>query len=363
MSTEDYYETLGVSRGASANDIKKAYRKLALKYHPDKNPGNKSAEEKFKKISEAYEVLKDDKKRAAYDQYGHAAFEGGGANAQQSGGFTDPFEAFFGGRSGGGIFESFFGGTHGAETPNADLRYELTITLEDAYFGLEKTIAYQRHGPCSFCRGSGCEPGTRPKTCSQCGGRGQVVTSQGFFSMQRPCPRCSGRGQWIETPCSHCRGKGVEIGRTQFKIKVPSGIQNGAKLRFANYGEAYQGGCGDLYVIVHVTEHSVFKRDGNQLLLQQGLPFTLAALGGEIQIETFTGTAMLKIPAGTQPGTLFRLRGYGMPQLNSSNKGDLLVRVSIEVPAGLTKAQRSCLEAFSESMGEAQGNRKKKSSM
>ena len=311
MSKQDYYELLGVSRNASADEIKKAYRKLAVKYHPDKNPGDKAAEEKFKQISEAYEVLKDDKKKAMYDQYGHAAFEGGagggGGGSYQGGGFQDPFdlfrEVFGGGNGGGGIFESFFGGGGSS--------YE-----------------HEQSG-------------------------GQVVQQQGFFSMSRPCPHCGGTGRVIETPCSKCRGSGTEVERTQVKVKVPAGINDGAKLRFHGYGEAGQGGAGDLYIIISVEEHPIFRRNGNDLITHQALPFTLAALGGEIQISTLTGEANLKIPAGTQPGTLFKLRGYGMPQLRGSSKGDLLVEVSIEVPKKLTRSQREALEAFSDALGES----------
>ena len=361
MAKKDYYELLGVSRNASADEIKKAYRKLAVRYHPDKNPGDKAAEEKFKQISEAYEVLKDEKKKAMYDQYGHAAFEGGmsGGGSSQGGGFQDPFDLFrevFGGGNGrgGGIFESFFGGgsSEAAQERGADLRYDLSITLEEAFSGVEKTVAYRRNAPCSYCRGTGCEPGTHPQTCSYCHGRGQVVTQQGFFSMSRTCSRCGGSGQVITTPCSRCRGSGAEEERTQVSVKVPAGIHDGAKLRFSHYGEAGRGGAGDLYILISIQPHKIFQRDGNNLILQQALPFTLATLGGTIQIPTLTGEANLKIPSGTQPGTFFKLRNYGMPQMRSSSKGDLLVQVSIEVPKKLNREQREKLEAFSEAMGE-----------
>lgn len=367
MAKKDYYEVLGVDRSASAEEIKKAYRKLAVKYHPDKNPGDKTAEEKFKEISEAYEVLKDDKKKAMYDQYGHAAFEGGMGGAHyQSGGFQDPFDLFrevFGGHEGrgGGIFDSFFGGAGNAyaqDRQGADLRYDLEITLEEAFSGVTKTIEYRRQVPCSHCRGTGCAEGSQPKICPQCHGRGQVVTSQGFFSMSRTCPRCGGRGKIIEKPCPYCRGKGTESNRTQVKVKVPAGIQNGSKLRFQGYGEAGDNGApsGDLYIVVFVREHNSFQRDGDNLILQQALPFTLLTLGGEVQIPTLQGSANLKIPSGTQPGTLFRLKGYGMPHMSvrgtSSKTGDLLVEVSVEIPKRLTKEQREKLEAFSLAFGE-----------
>ncbi len=360
MAKQDYYEVLGVSRGASADEIKKAYRKLAVKYHPDKNPGDKTAEEKFKEISEAYEVLKDEKKKAMYDQYGHAAFSGGAGTANGTqGGFQDPFDLFrevFGG-GGSGIFDSFFGNNsshYERSNRGSDLRYDLEITLEEAFSGITKTLEYRRNVACSKCHGTGCEPGTLPKTCPQCHGRGQVITSQGFFSMSRPCPRCGGTGKIIEKPCTQCRGQGVEIDKTQVKVKIPAGINNGAKLRFQGLGEAGLNGgeAGDLYIIVFIKEHKVFERNGNDLIIHQTLSFTLAALGGEIQIPTLQGYANLKIPVGTQPGTIFKMRGYGMPQMNSRSSGDLLVQVSIEVPKRLTKDQREKLGAFAEAMGE-----------
>ena len=364
MAEQDYYELLGVSRSASPEEIKKAYRKLAVKYHPDKNPGDKTAEEKFKAISEAYEVLKDEKKKAMYDQYGHAAFEGGAGGASyRSGGFQDPFDLFrevFGGGHG-GVFDSFFGGNASGYTQNhrgSDLRYDLEITLEEAFSGVTKTIEYRRNIPCSRCQGTGCEPGSKPKVCPQCHGRGQVISSQGFFSMSRPCPRCGGTGQIIENPCTQCHGQGVQVDRTQVKVKVPAGVNNGAKLRFQGLGEAGVAGAesGDLFIVIFIKEHAVFHRDGNDLIIQQPLSFTLAALGGEILISTLNGEAKLKIPAGTQPGTIFKLKGYGMPQMSvhgsSGRSGDLLVRVFVEVPKKLTRDQRVKLEEFSELLGE-----------
>ena len=365
MAKQDYYEILGLTRTATADEIKKAYRKLAVKYHPDKNPGDKDAEEKFKEISEAYEVLKDDKKKAMYDQYGPEAFAGGSGGSQYQGGFQDPFDLFrevFGERRGGGIFDSFFGGNsshYGASQRGSDLRYDLEITLEEAFSGVSKTVEYRHSVACSKCHGSGCEPGTQPKVCPQCHGRGQVITSQGFFSMSRPCPRCNGTGKIIEKPCSQCHGQGTEMDKIQVKVNVPAGIRSGAKLRFQGLGEAgSQGGeAGDLYIVVFVKEHSVFERDGDDLVVHQPLSFTLATLGGEIQISTLRGEANLKIPAGTQPGTIFKMKGYGMPQMNSrgvsSRNGDLLVCVSVEVPQKLTKEQRTKLEAFAEALGEA----------
>lgn len=362
MSQKDYYEILGIPKSASADEIKKAYRKLAVKYHPDKNPGDKSAEEKFKEISEAYEVLKDDKKKAMYDQYGHAAFQGtSSSSGSYQGGFQDPFDLFrevFGGGRSGGIFDSFFGGSSRSyeKQRGSDLRYDLEITLEDAFAGISKTIEYRRNITCSHCKGSGTKPGTQPKTCTHCRGRGQVISSQGFFSMSQTCPKCHGSGQIIENPCPHCNGRGVEGDHTQVKVKIPAGVHNGSKLRFQGLGEAGPAGSGDLYVVIFIQEHSIFQRDGDNLLIHQSLPFTLAALGGEIQISTLQGNANLKIPAGTQPNTIFKMKNYGMPQLNphsiASKYGDLLVHVSIEVPKKLTKEQRIKLEAFSEALGE-----------
>ena len=363
MAKGDYYEILGVSRSASADEIKKAYRKMAVKYHPDKNPGDKAAEEKFKEVSEAYEVLKDDKRRAMYDQHGHAAFQSGDGQSYQYGGFQDPFDLFrevFGGGRGGSVFESFFGGGEGSyaqDRRGSDLRYDLEITLEEAFAGVTKVIEYRHNVACERCRGSGCEPGSKPKVCPQCHGRGQVITSQGFFSMSRPCPRCGGSGRIIEKPCQKCHGQGVQMDRTQVKVNIPAGVNNGTKLRFQGLGEAGVGGAaaGDLYIVVFVREHSVFKRDGADLVIQQPISFTLAALGGDIQIKTFKETARLKIPAGTQPGTIFRMKGYGMPQIHArgvGRLGDLLVQVTVEVPKKLTRDQREKLETFAVAMGE-----------
>lgn len=368
MSTkEDYYSLLGVTKDASADEIKKAYRKMALKYHPDKNPGDKSAEEKFKAISEAYEVLKDKKKRDAYDAYGHAAFGqggmGGGA-AGMGGGFHDPFdifrEVFSGSSGGGGIFDDFFGGMGGMRAqptsaqPGADLRYDLEITLEEASTGVEKEIKYRHALPCKYCNGSGAQAGSQKVKCSTCGGAGQVVSSRGLFSVRQTCPTCHGAGEKIEKPCQKCGGEGRIRDSTQLKIKIPPGVDTGSKLRSAKGGDAgYQGGpAGDLYIVIYVKDHDVFERHDEDIVCLIPIKFTLAALGGTIDVPTLKGKASLKIPPGTQTGTIFRLRGYGMPSLRRSYKGDQLVHVEIEVPKKLSSAQRDALEKFALACGD-----------
>ncbi len=367
MAKEDYYKLLGVDRSADADTIKKAYRKLAVKYHPDKNPDDATAEAKFKEVSEAYEVLKDADKRAAYDRYGHAAFQNGGAGPRAGGGgggFHDPFDVFrevFGGgggrRGGGGIFEEFFGGGGGGGADNmagADLRYDIEITLEEAAKGTEKEIRYRRPVECKKCGGSGAEPGSKKITCPTCGGAGQVVSNRGFISYRQVCPTCHGSGSVIEKPCSACNGEGRVMETSTVKLKIPAGVDTGSKLRSAGKGEAGMMGApsGDLYVVIHVKEHEFFERQGSDLFCEIPIKFTLAALGGSIDVPTLFGKGSLKIPAGTQTGTTFRLRNQGMPRLRSENKGDLLVRVQVEVPQKLTGEQRAKLEAYAEACGE-----------
>ena len=362
MAKEDYYELLGVSKTASAEEIKNAYRKMAVKYHPDKNPGDKEAEDKFKKVSEAYEVLKDSKKRQAYDQYGHAAFQGAGAARGGAGGFHDPFDIFrevFGG-GGGGIFEDFFGGGgqsggSGAQH-GADLRYDLEITLEEAATGVEKEIRYNRSMICDHCHGDRAEPGTRKERCGTCGGSGQVVSSRGFFSVRQTCPKCRGMGIDIEKPCTQCRGEGRTVKKAnKLKVKVPAGVHSGSKLRSAGGGEAGVGGgqTGDLYIVIQVKEHKFFERDSENLYCVIPIKFTLAALGGTIEVPTLKGKASLKIPEGTQSGTLFRLRGHGLPSLRQNFIGDQLVRLEVEVPKKLSSTQREMLEQFAYESGDA----------
>ncbi|AWT60726.1 MAG: Chaperone protein DnaJ [Candidatus Moanabacter tarae] len=362
MAKEDYYELLGVSKDTSADEIKKAYRKMAMKYHPDKNAGDVEAEEMFKKISEAYEVLKDSEKRAAYDRYGHAAFQSAGAGrGPGSGGFHDPFDLFkevFGG-SGGGIFEEFFGGSrggsHGGSRSGADLRYDLEIELSEAAKGVEKQISFRRAATCERCDGDGAEPGSQKTTCTMCGGQGQVTSQRGFFSVRQLCPTCEGNGVVIQNPCGKCRGEGRMTKTSKINVRIPAGADTGTRLRSRGNGEAGLAGgeSGDLYIIIHVVEHEIFERIGDDLLCEIPIKFTLASLGGTIDVPTLNGKASLKIPNGTQSGTTFRLRGHGVPGLHDRRSGDQLIRVQIEVPTRLNKDERKKLEDFAIACGDA----------
>ncbi len=356
MAKRDYYEVLGVGRNASDEEIKKAYRKLALKFHPDKNSGDKTAEERFKEIGEAYEALSDPQRRAAYDQYGHAAFDPR-ARASRAGGFGggfhDPFEIFrevFGGAAGGSIFESFFGGGQDPSQPQRgdDLRYDLEITLEEAALGCEKEISVTKLDRCDECNGSGMEHGSKIRTCSTCGGRGQVLTSRGIFSIAQTCPHCKGTGRILEKPCKSCHGGGRCEHHSKIKLRIPPGVNTGSRLRSSGNGEAgFRGGHpGDLYVILHVKPHEIFQRDGDDLLCEVPVSFIQAALGAEIEVPTLDGRATIKIPAGTQPGTVFRVKGKGVKNLQGYGHGDLHVRVQVEVPTRLNHEQKAKLQEF-----------------
>jgi len=346
----DYYEVLGVQRNVSDEEVKRAYRKLAVKFHPDKNPDDPHAEEKFKEIGEAYDVLMDADKRAAYDRFGHAAFAQGTA---ARGGFHDPFDIFrevFGG-AGGGIFETFFGGvgTRAEDRQRgSDLRYDMQIELEEAAFGVEKEIEIQKLDTCDKCQGSGAEPGSRTINCPACGGRGQVISSRGFFQVSQTCPRCRGLGQIIEKPCRQCHGEGRVEKLSRVMLKIPPGIADGSRLRSSRNGEAGTRGAphGDLYVVIHIKEHKVFQREDDDLYCEVPISFSSAALGGEVDVPTLEGKAHLKVPAGTQSGQIFKLRGKGIVNVNGRERGDLLARLIVEVPTRLNAEQRQKLEEF-----------------
>ena len=356
----DYYEVLGVEHNVSEEEIKRAYRRLAVKFHPDKNPDDPHAEEKFKELGEAYDVLIDRDKRAAYDRFGHAAFAAGGAGFG-GGGFHDPFDIFrevFGsGGIGGGIFETFFGGA-GIRAQDrqrgSDLRYDMEIRLEEAALGVEKEIEIAKPETCDKCQGSGAEPGSRSITCPVCSGRGQVISSRGFFQVSQTCPRCRGAGQILEKPCRHCHGEGRVEKLSRIKLKIPAGISEGARLRSSRNGEAgIRGGPqGDLYVVIHIREHKIFQRDGDNLYCEVPIPFSIAALGGQVDVPTLEGKAHLKVPAGAQSGQIFKLRGKGIVHVNGRDRGDLLVRLIVEVPSRLNAEQRRKLEEFAALCGE-----------
>ncbi|GLT21888.1 MULTISPECIES: molecular chaperone DnaJ [Zoogloea] len=350
MAKRDLYEVLGVNRDASEDELKKAYRKLAMKYHPDRNPDNKEAEEKFKEVKEAYEILTDANKRAAYDRYGHDGINpqmGGGGGGQGFDGFADAFGDIFGDIFGGGG-----GGGRGRSNVyrGADLRYNLEITLEEAARGAEKTIRIPAQEECGTCHGSGAKPGTQPKTCPTCGGAGQVRIQQGFFSIQQTCPKCHGSGRIIPEPCTTCGGAGRVKRQKTLEVKIPAGIDDGMRLRHGGQGEpGVNGGpAGDLYVEIHIKQHPVFQRDGDDLHCEMPISFTTAALGGEIEIPTLDGAANIRIPAETQSAKVFRLRGKGIRNVRTHAPGDLMVHVIVETPVKLTDRQKELLREFGE---------------
>jgi len=345
MAKKDYYEVLGVNRDASEDDIKKAYRKLAMKWHPDRNPDNPKAEEHFKEAKEAYEILTDSGKRAAYDQYGHAGVDptaaAAGAGGFAGAGFGNFADAF------GDIFGEIFGGgrTRSNVYRGADLRYNLEIGLEEAARGTETKIRIPAMEQCATCHGSGAKPGTQPTTCPTCNGHGQVRMQQGFFSIQQTCPKCHGTGKIVQSPCPTCHGAGRVKQHKTLAVKIPAGVDEGDRIRLSGEGEAGMNGGppGDLYVVIHLQPHAVFQRDHNDLHCEMPVSFTTAALGGDIEIPTLDGSAKLKIPAETQTGKVFRLRGKGIKGVRSHSYGDLMCHVVVETPVSLTPRQRELL--------------------
>ncbi len=347
-SKRDYYEVLGVSRDADAQEIKSKYRKVALQYHPDRNPGDQEAEERFKEASEAYKVLSDPEQRKIYDQFGHEGLNGMNGAGAGAGGFEDIFSSF------GDIFEEFFGfrgGRRGQSSARrgADLRYDLSIDFMDAAFGLETEIDVEKMTVCPTCEGSGAKPGSQPETCSHCRGTGQFVRTQGFFSVKSTCPHCKGEGRIIKDPCPQCRGRGQVVDSKQVALKIPAGVDNGSKLRLAGEGEpgANGGPPGDLYVFLRVKPHEYFERRNNDVICRVELSFVQAALGEEVTVPTLEGEETVTIPGGTQYGDTFRLPGQGIPSLRSNIRGDQIVQVELRTPKHLNKRQEELLREFS----------------
>jgi molecular chaperone DnaJ len=346
MTTKrDYYEILGVSRDADNDQLKANYRKLALKYHPDRNPGDKEAEENFKEAAEAYEVLRDAQKRQIYDQYGHEGLQGTGFSGFR--GFEDIFSSFS------DIFEDFFGFGRGsryrtAARRGADLRYDLVVSFMAAAFGVETEIEIEKLEGCEACEGTGCEPGTSPETCRQCGGSGQISRSQGFFSIRTTCPYCHGEGRSVPHPCEQCRGTGQVERKKKVSIKVPAGVDTGSRLRLTGEGESgMRGGPpGDLYIYIHVEPHEFFKRNNHDVICQIPISFVQAALGDDISIPTLNGDKNLHIHKGTQPGEVFRFKGEGIPSLRGHGRGDQIIQVMVKTPTGLNKKQEALLKEF-----------------
>jgi len=345
MSKQDFYELLGVERGATADEIKKAYRKMAMQYHPDRNPGNAAAEQKFKDITEAYDVLKDEQKRAAYDRFGHAAFEqggggGGGGGGFGGGGFADIFDEMFG---------EFMGGRRGQATGRgADMRYNMEISLEDAFAGKATAVKVPSSASCEDCKGTGGKDGAQPMTCNTCHGAGKVRSQQGFFTIERTCPSCQGMGKVIKDPCRSCGGTGRTRKEKTLSVTIPAGVEDGTRIRLAGEGEAGMRGAppGDLYIFLSIKAHRIFQRDGANIFCQVPLPMTTAALGGTIEVPTIDGKAKVTIPAGTQSGNQFRLRAKGMSVLRSPARGDMFIQAVVETPVNLTKRQVELLKEF-----------------
>ncbi|MEW6353631.1 MAG: molecular chaperone DnaJ [Pseudomonadota bacterium] len=350
MTKRDYYQVLGVERNASEDDIKKAYRRLAMKHHPDRNPGDKAAEENFKEAKEAYEILSDARKRAAYDQFGHAGVDPAAAGASYARGgasFSDIF---------GDMFSDIFGGGRGGERvyAGADLRYNLELSLEEAVHGATVSIRIPVHVTCKTCEGSGAKPGSSPKICPTCQGHGQVRMQQGFFSIQQTCPRCHGKGKIITEPCATCHGQGRVQEHKTLSVKVPAGVDSGDRIRLAGEGEASDSGGppGDLYVQVTVREHPIFTREDNNLFCEVPISFVTAALGGELDVPTLDGSVKLRVPAETQTDKVFRLRGKGVKSLRGGTVGDLLCKVIVETPVNLNNRQKALLSEFEDSLTE-----------
>ena len=353
MAKRDFYDVLGVARGASKDDLKRAYRKLAMQYHPDRNPGDEDAEQRFKELNEAYDVLKDDDKKAAYDRFGHAAFESGGARPGGAGGgfgggFADIFEEMFG---------EFMGGARrggGGAGRGSDLRYNMSITLEDAFRGRQTEIRIPTSAACEPCGGTGAEKGSKPVSCPTCHGAGKVRAQQGFFTIERTCPACGGAGQVIENPCRSCGGSGRQRKEKTLSVNIPAGVEDGTRIRLAGEGEAGMRGAapGDLYLFLSIDPHSLFMREGADIHCRVPVAMVTAALGGQIEVPTIEGSrARLAVPPGTQSGRQFRLKGKGMSVLRSPARGDMYVEVAVETPMNLTKRQRELLEEFTSEAG------------
>ncbi len=354
MAKVCFYELLEVDRGVSAADLKKAYRKKAMQFHPDRNPDNAAAEAKFKEVNEAYDILKDDQKRAAYDRYGHAAFENGGmGNGGMGGGFDSAFSD---------IFEDLFGmgggrsRRRGGPSRGADLRYNMTVTLEAAYNGKEEKITIPTSVICDECDGSGAEAGSKPESCGACGGMGKVRTQQGFFTVERTCPRCQGQGQVISSPCGGCHGTGRKQKNKTLSVKIPAGVEDGTRIRLQGEGEPGPTGgpSGDLYIFISIEYHPIFQREGSTIFCHVPIAMTTAALGGEIEVPTVNGKkAKVKISAGTQTGKQFRLREKGMPILHSRQFGDMVIQATVETPVNMTKKQKQLLRAYADECGDS----------